>query len=173
MSSLYTFNGQTINLLEVNKINEIVERKELGKPYYSFIVILGGEQITSELYVSLTNATTARNNLITEVNSALSEIGVSTLTMRTETASFTLSDTDNNKYIRYTGSGNITVSIPNVIELSSVITIFQAGVGIITLEPEETGISLYGGLSSAGQYSVMQIIKIDDEGFDIIGGVTY
>lgn len=74
MSSLYTFNGQIINLLEVNKVNEVVTRKEGGREYYCFIVILGGEQITSELYVSLINVTVARNALLSAIETSLTGV---------------------------------------------------------------------------------------------------
>lgn len=91
--------------------------------------------------------------------------------IRQETGTFIVGVDDGNKYIRYTGATDITVTVPNSILTGQTITLWQAGAGKITLVGD-TGVILNGNLSTAGQYTAMQIIKVADNLFDVIGGVA-
>jgi hypothetical protein len=111
----------------------------------------------------------------TNVQSAIEELDTekqTRLSIRTESSTFTLSASDKDKYIRYTGAGNITVTVPDTLATNDVVTIRQAGDGVITLD-NDTGVTLNGELKSAGIHSTLQIIKIDDGEYDVIGGVSY
>jgi hypothetical protein len=66
---------------------------------------------------------------------------------------------------------NSTISIPS----NSVITLFQQGAGILTLTPEVSSVVLNSydnGLKSAGQYSALQIIKINTDVWNVVGGAV-
>jgi hypothetical protein len=123
-----------------------------------------GDQSSSDFDIKdLTDSTSLRSTWNNKQNQ---------LTIRTEADRFTLSATDKDKYIRYTGAGNITVTVPDTLATNDVVTIRQAGDGVITLD-EDAGVTLNGELKSAGIHSTLQIIKIDDGEYDVIGGVSY
>jgi hypothetical protein len=89
----------------------------------------------------------------------------------------TLANHTNDSYIRVIRSNNVTVTVANDSNQSfatgTVITLIQGGNGIITLSPE-SGVTLnsFEGLSSSGQYSVIQLIKVSSNIWDVIGGVV-
>lgn len=90
--------------------------------------------------------------------------------LRSESTSFSLSTTDEHKYIRYTGASGINVTVPDTLAVGSVVTIRQAGAGVVTLVAG-SGVTLNGNLKTAGQHSNIQIIKISAGVYDVIGGV--
>lgn len=94
-----------------------------------------------------------------------------TITIQTHDVGFNLASGDEETYIRYTGATDITVTVQNSILTGQPITLWQAGAGKITLVGD-AGVILNGNLSTAGQYTAIQIIKVADNLFDVIGGVA-
>jgi hypothetical protein len=94
-----------------------------------------------------------------------------TITIQTKTAAFNLVSGDEETYIRYTGASDINVTVPNTLRIGQPITIWQAGAGVITLVGD-TSVVLNGDLKTAGQNRGIQIMKVADNLFDVIGGVA-
>lgn len=90
-----------------------------------------------------------------------------------KTGNFTLVLADAGAYIRSTASGAITCTVPLnsgvEIPVKSVITIRQAGTGVVTIAPA-SGVTLNGGLKTGGQHKSLQLIKIDTNVWDVEGG---
>lgn len=114
----------------------------------------------------------ADNRFVTDTEKSTWNGKQDRLTIRTEAGAFTLSATDKDKYIRYTGADNRTISVPNTLAITDVVTIRQAAAGIITLAPDSDE-TLNGDLKTAGIHSGLQIIKIADKTYDVIGGVSF
>ena len=56
--------------------------------------------------------------------------------------------------------------------IGTVITLEQRGTGVIRVDPAGTAtITYYGGVRSAGQYAILQVIKINNDYWNLIGGV--
>jgi hypothetical protein len=87
---------------------------------------------------------------------------------REESTSFTVDDTDNGNYIRYTGASNFNLDIDNSLAIGTIISIRQAGDGIITFTPGSGTPTLNGDATTNGLYSLTQVIKVSDGVFDII-----
>jgi pectate lyase/plastocyanin len=86
---------------------------------------------------------------------------------RFEASTFTLSASDNNKYIKYTGATDIDITVENSLPSGILITISQGGEGIVTLIPG-SGVTLSGDTSTTGQHSIVQLIKTADGNFDVM-----
>jgi hypothetical protein len=88
-----------------------------------------------------------------------------------KTAGFTLELSDIGKYIRVNSSSDITVIVPNLnFPIGSAISFEQTGTGTITLSG--SSVTLNGGAVSAEQFNVMQIIKVGETEWTIIGGIS-
>lgn len=91
-----------------------------------------------------------------------------------KTGNFTLVLAEAGAYIRSTASGAITCTVPTnsgvEIPVKSVITIRQAGTGVVTIAAA-SGVTLNGGLKTGGQHKSLQLIKIDINVWDVEGGV--
>jgi hypothetical protein len=95
---------------------------------------------------------------------------------------YTLVLADAGKYIRCTNADDITVTVPFnadvAFDIGTVITLISSGAGIVTLEgdednPDEVVLNaLDDGLSTAGQYAAIQLIKVATDTWDVIGGVA-
>jgi len=87
-----------------------------------------------------------------------------------KTAGFTLELSDTGKYIRINNSDTVSVIIPNLpFPIGATITFEQAGAGAITISG--SGVTCNGYQMSNGQYTCMQIIKVEDSAWTIIGGI--
>jgi uncharacterized protein (TIGR02145 family) len=91
--------------------------------------------------------------------------------IKEKTADFDLVPGDEETYIRYTGATDITVTVSNTLKIGQPITIWQAGAGIITLVAD-TGVILNGNVITSGQNNGIQVMKVADNVFDVIGGVA-
>lgn len=91
-----------------------------------------------------------------------------------KTASFTLATSDAGKYIRYdsVNEGVCTVPAYSTLQIpaNTVITIRQAGAGILTLQAG-SGATLNGSLKTAGQHKSLQLINVTGDVWDVVGGV--
>lgn len=88
-----------------------------------------------------------------------------------KTTGFTLELSDIGKYIRINSSSDIVVVVPNInFPIGSSTSFEQAGAGTITLSG--SGVTLNGGTASAEQYNVLQIIKVSETEWTVIGGVS-
>ncbi|MFP4018901.1 MAG: capsid cement protein [Bacteroidales bacterium] len=94
------------------------------------------------------------------------------ITIREEDTEITLSESDGNTYIRYTGADDITVTVPNSLLEGQPITIVQAGDGVVTLEGDtDVTVNYFEGLKTAGQGALIQAWKVKDKVIDTVGGV--
>jgi hypothetical protein len=93
-----------------------------------------------------------------------------TIVITNHATSITLDETSGNEYKRYTGATDINVTVPNTIPLGRPVTLYQAGAGVITLAGA-VDVVLNGGPKTAGQNTAIQILKVADNIFDVIGGV--
>jgi hypothetical protein len=91
---------------------------------------------------------------------------------------YTLVLGDAGKYIRLNNASDITVTVPPnssvAFDVGTVITGIQIGAGVVTLD-EGSGVTLNAlddGLSTAGQYAAIQLIKVATDTWDVIGGVA-
>ena len=87
----------------------------------------------------------------------------------------TLVLTDDGKYLRYTNAAAVTATVPPNASVAfitgTVITMRQAGAGQVTLAAG-AGVTLNGDLKTAAQHASIQIIKVDADVWDVIGGVA-
>ena len=87
----------------------------------------------------------------------------------------TLVLTDDGKYLRYTNAAAVTATVPPNASVAfitgTVITMRQAGAGQVTLAAG-AGVTLNGDLKTAAQHASIQIIKVDTDVWDVIGGVA-
>lgn len=95
-----------------------------------------------------------------------------TITIQTKSADFDLAPGDEGTYIRYTGATDISVAVPNTVEIGQPITIFQAGAGVITLTAGTGITALNGDAKTGGQGKGIQTMKVADGIIDNIGGVA-
>ena len=89
---------------------------------------------------------------------------------------YTLSLSDAGKYIRMDNASPITLTIPlNAsipFETGSVISAIQIGAGVVTVSGSGIIMNAFGGRKTAGQYAVVQMVKVDTNTWDIIGGIA-
>jgi len=89
---------------------------------------------------------------------------------------YTLVIGDAGKYIRMNNANAITLTVPlnNSVEFptGTVITIIQIGAGVITVGGASVTFNKFKGLKTAGQYAAIQLIKVDTNTWDVIGGVA-
>lgn len=120
-----------------------------------------------------------KNRLSTSVQSSLekADSSIQTLNVSINTQSgnnYTLVLADSNKYIRCTNGASVAVTIPTnatvAFAIGTVITLRQAGAGQITVSG--AGVTLNGNTKSAEQHASLQIIKVDTDTWDIIGGIA-
>ena len=91
---------------------------------------------------------------------------------------YNLADTDAGKYLRFTSASSVLVTVPldstATFTQWGVVTMFQAGDGVVTITGETTGVTINAydsGYSSAGKYWGMQLINVDTDNWDLIAGV--
>ncbi len=88
--------------------------------------------------------------------------------------SYTLALRNLNEYLRCNNVSPITITVPlNAtvpFSVGSVITIEQEGDGVITLVGE-AGVTLNGAVKTGGKSKVVQVIKVDNTIWTVIGGV--
>ena len=91
---------------------------------------------------------------------------------------YTLVLADAGKYVRCTNENAIAVTVPTnsavAYNIGTVITIEQGGAGVITVAGD-TDVTVNGydsGLSTAGQYAVIQLLKTGSDEWTCIGGVA-
>lgn len=89
---------------------------------------------------------------------------------------YTLVLADAGKYVRCTNDDSIAVTVPTnaavAYDTGTVITIEQGGAGVITVAGD-TDVTVNGydsGLSTAGQYAVIQLLKTGSDAWTCIGG---
>lgn len=83
--------------------------------------------------------------------------------VREENSSFTLSEDDNNAYIRYVGTDNVDVAIPSNVDTGWSVEINQIDTGIVTATVGE-GASINGSTSTDG--GSLEIICVGNSTFD-------
>lgn len=86
------------------------------------------------------------------------------------TTTYTLLLSDLNKYIKVSNANPITVTVPALFEVGSVIALEQTGAGVITVAGD-TDVTINGNLSSGGQYTVLTLVKTSSTTWTCIGGV--
>ena len=120
-----------------------------------------------------------KNRLSTSVQSSLekADSSIQTLNVSINTQSgnnYTLVLADSNKYIRCTNGASVAVTIPTnatvAFAIGTVITLRQAGAGQITVSG--AGVTLNGNTKSAEQHASLQLVKVDTDTWDIIGGIA-
>ena len=85
------------------------------------------------------------------------------------TAGFSLALSDINKFIRVNSSGNVTVTIPNLeFPIGFSLVIEQVGAGTVTVA--STLNTIHGSAVTSGQYKVIQLIKVEDSIWNVVGG---
>lgn len=88
--------------------------------------------------------------------------------------SFSLALTDAGKYIRFDHATGGTCTVPQnssvAFPVNTVITLRQIGAGQLDLQAD-TNVTLNGDLGTGGQHKSIQIIKVDTNIWDVIGGV--
>ena len=109
--------------------------------------------------------------LSNELQTALQNYTPNIVSIREESQAFTVNSEDNQMYIRYTGTADIVIIVADAdFEIGNVITLRQANTGTITLQAAE-GVILNGGATTAGQNMSIQLIKVAENQFDVIGGI--
>jgi hypothetical protein len=106
---------------------------------------------------------------------AVATINRQVASLVTKSANFTFALSEAGAYIRYTGSGTITATVPasatTDFPQGTIITIRQAGAGVVTVSGS-IGVTLNGYTNTAGQNKSLQIIKVGNDTWDIVGGVV-
>jgi hypothetical protein len=106
---------------------------------------------------------------------AVATINRQVASLVTKSANFTFALSEAGAYIRYTGSGTITATVPAALTTDfppgTIITIRQAGAGVVTVSGS-IGVTLNGYANTAGQNKSLQIIKVGNDTWDIVGGVV-
>ena len=93
------------------------------------------------------------------------------------TTTYTLALTDAAYLIRANNASAITITVPLnssvAFRTGTVITVEQVGNGQVTIAPTG-GVTLnkYYGLKTKGQYSMIQMVKVDTDTWTVIGGVA-
>jgi len=83
---------------------------------------------------------------------------------------FYLELSDVGKYIRINSADAVNVYVRDLeFPLGSVVTFEQTGAGAIVISA--SGVILHGNAMSNGQYTVIQIIKVESNIWTIIGGI--
>jgi hypothetical protein len=89
---------------------------------------------------------------------------------------YTLVLADAGKYIRMNNASAITLTVPInnsvAFAMGTVITVIQTGNGVVTVAGSEVTFNRLTGLKTFGQYSAIQLIKVDTDTWDVIGGVA-
>lgn len=106
---------------------------------------------------------------------AVATINRQVASLVTKSANFTFDLSEAGAYIRYTGSTAITATVPASttadFPTGTIITIRQAGAGVVTVSGT-IGVTLNGYANTAGQNKSLQIIKVGNDTWDIVGGVV-
>lgn len=83
---------------------------------------------------------------------------------------------DGGKYLRLENSSPISLTVPLnssvPFEIGTVITISQVGAGQVTVGGSGVTFNAWKGLKTPGQYTSIQIIKVDTNTWDVIGGIA-
>jgi len=92
---------------------------------------------------------------------------------------YTVALSDAGKLVMCNNANAITVTVPKnsviPIPVNIVITIEQQGAGKVTVSPVDSDVTLNAlasGKSTAGQYAVIQLIKVDTNTWTVIGGIV-
>ena len=91
---------------------------------------------------------------------------------------YTLALTDAGKLVRVSNAEAITLTVPKnsvvAFPVNTVITIEQQGAGQITVAPVDGDVTLnkYDGLKTAGQYAIVQLVKVSTDVWSCYGGVA-
>ena len=142
-------------------------------------------KVADEKFIQTTGGTVTGNLTVFGAISASQTIiantlvaGVDVVTVSPIDDQLTLDLTHANKLVRFnfTTDGGIFVPVESILNfpVSTVITLTQIGAGKGTLGGDAELIlnSKDDGVSSDGQYAAMQIIKVDADTWDVIGGVV-
>jgi len=87
------------------------------------------------------------------------------------TTGFQLELSDIGKYIRINSADNVAVTISNIaFPIGATITLEQTGVGTITVSSSIETVN--GSPTTAEQYKCIQIIKVADKTWTILGGTV-
>ena len=85
------------------------------------------------------------------------------------TSGFLLALSDIGKYMRINSSSNVIVTIPNLpFPIGASIVFEQAGEGTITVVSSVNTVN--GGPVTSGQYKCIQLIKVEESVWTVIGG---
>ena len=94
------------------------------------------------------------------------------ITAKSSAWTFSMSEGD---YYRYTGASDASATVPpnssQAYPIGAVITIRQAGAGVVTATAG-SGVTINGDTKTADQNKAIQLVKIDTNIWDCIGGVA-
>jgi hypothetical protein len=111
----------------------------------------------------------------TSEKNAVQTINKQVASLVTKTANFTFALTEAGAYIRSTGASNITATVPASVTTDfpagTIITVRQAGAGVVNIS-NTVGVTLNGYANTSGQNKSLQIIKVGNDTWDIVGGVV-
>ena len=142
---------------------------------------------TNFLFGNFTNLTVGNNliysNVLSSVqNDVLTVDATGSVKKRTfinvitKSAAFNLTSSEEGYYIRYTGASNINLTILSSsvepMPINSIFTIMQAGVGVVSITGSTGTVIVNGDKKTGGQYKAVQVVKVDTDTFDVIGGVA-
>lgn len=89
-------------------------------------------------------------------------------------ANFNFDSSQDGYYLRHTGVSNITgtfrTDATHTIQLGSVFTLYQAGLGTVTVTGA-AGVTINGFDNTQGQYYGLQVIKVGTDLYDAVGGI--
>jgi len=142
-----------------------------------FLVSANGEA-PYEIEASMHYIGTISSNYVlwtgTTITNAIAAAQKTVIGIVSKTSSFTLATSDAGKYIRYDSVSEGACTVPPYstlqIPANTVITIRQAGAGILTLQAG-SGATLNGSLKTAGQHKSLQLINVTGDVWDVVGGV--
>lgn len=114
---------------------------------------------------------------ISGLQDALDQAGEADILTHDSSDSLTITSTHSNKYIRVNRTNNVTVTVPTHTTYpanhGTTLTFIQIGNGVVKLNGA-SGVTLnaFEGLDTAGQYAAIQVIKVADNVWDVIGGIA-
>lgn len=112
------------------------------------------------------------NKVIEKVNEVVDDNVEFTLQ---EGTAYTLALTDINKYIQLSNANPITLTVPPYVDvpmpIGTTITLEQTGAGTFTVTAG-TGVTLHGNVLSAGQYTIVILVKTSINTWTCIGGTV-
>lgn len=87
-----------------------------------------------------------------------------------KSSSYTLTSADANKTFYWTGSSNVTLTVPDVLDVGDYFTVVQWGTGKVTFSASGVTIGSFGNkIQTEGQYAVASITKLAGGLYSLVG----